>query len=66
MILQVTNGVSVLLQVFKPMAECASQVIEANGMASKINIIEKRSTEVTVGPGNLSLPLNVSSTNVCL
>jgi len=38
-------------QAFQPMAECARKVIAQNGFAEKINLIPKRSTEVTVGEG---------------
>lgn len=38
-------------QVFKPMAEAAVRIVERNGFAHKIKIINKHSTEVTVGSG---------------
>lgn len=34
------------IEAFRPMADCAAQIIEANGMADKIKIIKKRSTEL--------------------
>uniref|UniRef100_A0AAY4CCM1 Protein arginine N-methyltransferase n=1 Tax=Denticeps clupeoides TaxID=299321 RepID=A0AAY4CCM1_9TELE len=39
------------LEVFKPMAEAASTIVKKNGFKDKIKIINKHSTEVTVGPG---------------
>lgn len=38
-------------EAFAPMAECASKIIEKNGMADKIKLIRKRSTEIIVGSG---------------
>lgn len=38
-------------QVFKPMAQAATSITERNGFSDKIKIINKHSTEVTVGPG---------------
>ncbi len=35
------------------MAKCARQVIKDNGMSDKIKVVPKRSTELTVGPGNV-------------
>ena len=37
------------------MAKCASKIIQQNGFGDKIQIIPKRSTEITVGTGNLRL-----------
>ena len=37
------------------MAKCASKIIQQNGFGDKIQIIPKRSTEITVGSGNLRL-----------
>lgn len=34
------------IEAFRPMADCAAQIIEANGMPDKIKIIKKRSTEL--------------------
>jgi len=36
---------------FRPMAECASRIIEENGFQDRIKLVRKRSTELTVGPG---------------
>lgn len=41
-------------QVFKPMAEAAGCIVKRNGFSDKIKIINKHSTEVTVGPGQRS------------
>lgn len=38
-------------QVFKPMAEAAQCIVEKNGFSENIKIINKHSTDVTVGPG---------------
>lgn len=38
-------------QVFKPMAQAAVRIVERNGFSDKIKVINKHSTEVTVGPG---------------
>lgn len=38
-------------EAFKPMAECASKIIEQNGFGDKIKLVPKRSTELTVGEG---------------
>lgn len=38
-------------QVFKPMANAAVKIVEKNGFSDKIKVINKHSTEVTVGPG---------------
>ena len=40
-------------QVFKPMAEAAKCIVEKNGFSDRMKIINKHSTEVTVGPGQL-------------
>lgn len=40
-----------LFQVFKPMAEAAQCIVKKNGFSKKIKIINKHSTDVTVGPG---------------
>ncbi|KAM9854060.1 protein arginine N-methyltransferase 7 [Aulostomus maculatus] len=39
------------VEVFKPMADAAQCIVEKNGFADKIKIINKHSTDVTVGPG---------------
>ena len=38
-------------QVFKPMAEAAKCIVEKNVFSDRMKIINKHSTEVTVGPG---------------
>lgn len=35
------------IEAFRPMADCAVQIIESNGMADSIKMIKKRSTELT-------------------
>lgn len=44
-------------QVFKPMADAAVKIVEENGFSDKIKVINKHSTEVTVGPGMIYTPL---------
>uniref|UniRef100_A0A3P9H622 Protein arginine N-methyltransferase n=1 Tax=Oryzias latipes TaxID=8090 RepID=A0A3P9H622_ORYLA len=39
------------VEVFKPMAEAAQSIVERNGFSDKIKIINKHSTDVTVGAG---------------
>lgn len=46
--------VSGCCEVFKPMAEAAACIVKKNGFSDKIKIINKHSTEVTVGPGEIS------------
>lgn len=41
----------VACEAFKPMAECCTKILESNGVADKIKLIPKRSTELTVGEG---------------
>jgi protein arginine N-methyltransferase 7 len=36
---------------FRPMADCATRVIAANGFADQIKLVRKRSTNVQVGEG---------------
>lgn len=38
-------------EAFRPMIDVAHKCIDSNGMRDKIKIIEKRSTEIEVGPG---------------
>lgn len=38
-------------EAFRPMADCAEKIIEKNGMKGLINVIKKRSTEISVGDG---------------
>ena len=40
-----------ILKAFKPMAECAKKIIQDNGFQDKIQLIPKRSTDITVGEG---------------
>ncbi|KAM8860586.1 protein arginine N-methyltransferase 7 isoform 2-T2 [Synchiropus picturatus] len=39
------------VEVFRPMAEAARCIVKKNGFADKIKVINKHSTDVTVGPG---------------
>ncbi|XP_061645337.1 protein arginine N-methyltransferase 7 [Phyllopteryx taeniolatus] len=39
------------VEVFEPMAAAAKCIVEKNGFADKIKVINKHSTDVTVGPG---------------
>ncbi|EAA04124.4 AGAP006938-PA [Anopheles gambiae str. PEST] len=41
----------VACEAFRPMADCAELIIAANGMQDRIRLVKKRSTKVTVGPG---------------
>ncbi|XP_035916819.1 protein arginine N-methyltransferase 7 [Anopheles stephensi] len=41
----------VACEAFRPMAECAEKVIEANGMKERIRLVKKRSTQLSVGLG---------------
>nr|XP_023675560.1 protein arginine N-methyltransferase 7 isoform X1 [Paramormyrops kingsleyae] len=53
------------VEVFKPMAEAAIQIVERNGFADKIKIINKHSTEVTVGPdGDMQQRANILVTEL--
>ncbi|KAK7915358.1 hypothetical protein WMY93_011119 [Mugilogobius chulae] len=53
------------VEVFKPMAEAARCIVDKNGFANKIKIINKHSTEVTVGPdGDLQTKANVLLTEL--
>lgn len=36
------------------MADAAVKIVEKNGFSDKIKVINKHSTEVTVGPGEIS------------
>lgn len=52
-------------EAFNPMAKCAVEVVKKNVMQDKIKIINKRSTELTVGPGcDLETKCNVLVTEV--
>lgn len=35
------------------MAKCAREIIQQNGLGNKIRLIPKRSTDITVGRGNI-------------
>ncbi|XP_061577225.1 protein arginine N-methyltransferase 7 [Cololabis saira] len=53
------------VEVFKPMAEAARCIVEKNGFSDKIKIINKHSTDVTVGPdGDLQEKANVLITEL--
>lgn len=47
----VRNGADTVVacEAFKPMSECALNVIKLNGFDDKIKLIQKRSTDITVG-----------------
>ncbi|XP_043285882.1 protein arginine N-methyltransferase 7 isoform X2 [Venturia canescens] len=50
---------------FRPMADCAARIIEKNGYSSMINLIRKRSTEMTVGEnGDMPSRANILVTEV--
>ncbi|KAF7707638.1 protein arginine N-methyltransferase 7 isoform X1 [Silurus meridionalis] len=53
------------VEVFKPMAEAAACIVKKNGFSDKIKIINKHSTEVTVGPdGDMQEKANVLVTEL--
>ncbi|XP_031197145.1 protein arginine N-methyltransferase 7 isoform X2 [Mastomys coucha] len=53
------------IEVFKPMAEAAVKIVEKNGFSDKIKVINKHSTEVTVGPdGDLPCRANILITEL--
>ncbi|XP_034033034.1 protein arginine N-methyltransferase 7 [Thalassophryne amazonica] len=53
------------VEVFKPMADAAQCIVEKNGFASKIKIINKHSTDVTVGPGgDMEMKANILITEL--
>ncbi|XP_030625284.1 LOW QUALITY PROTEIN: protein arginine N-methyltransferase 7 [Chanos chanos] len=53
------------VEVFKPMAEAASCIVKKNGFADKIKVINKHSTEVTVGPdGDMETRANILVTEL--
>ncbi|KAF9419379.1 hypothetical protein HW555_004027 [Spodoptera exigua] len=52
-------------EAFKPMAECCAKILEINGVADKIKLIPKRSTDVTVGDdGDMKEKANILVTEV--
>ncbi|XP_066493674.1 protein arginine N-methyltransferase 7 isoform X2 [Tiliqua scincoides] len=53
------------VEVFKPMADAAVKIVEKNGFSEKIKIINKHSTEVTVGPdGDMECRANILITEL--
>ncbi|KAM5262715.1 protein arginine N-methyltransferase 7 [Ctenodactylus gundi] len=53
------------VEVFKPMAEAAVKIVEENGFSDKIKVINKHSTEVTVGPdGDMPCRANILVTEL--
>lgn len=52
-------------EAFKPMADCALKIIEDNGFKDKIQLIPKRSTDLTVGAdGDMKYKANILITEV--
>ncbi|XP_023618843.1 protein arginine N-methyltransferase 7 isoform X2 [Myotis lucifugus] len=53
------------IEVFKPMADAAVKIVEKNGFSDKIKVINKHSTEVTVGPdGDMPCRANILITEL--
>ncbi|XP_053175311.1 protein arginine N-methyltransferase 7 [Scomber japonicus] len=53
------------VEVFKPMATAAQSIVEKNGFSDKIKIINKHSTDVTVGPdGDMQMKANILITEL--
>ncbi|NXP18357.1 ANM7 methyltransferase, partial [Scytalopus superciliaris] len=53
------------IEVFKPMANVAVKIVEKNGFSDKIKVINKHSTEVTVGPdGDMECRANILVTEL--
>ncbi|XP_058384078.1 protein arginine N-methyltransferase 7 isoform X3 [Diceros bicornis minor] len=53
------------VEVFKPMADAAVKIVEKNGFSDKIKVINKHSTEVTVGPdGDMPCRANILITEL--
>ncbi|XP_069073343.1 protein arginine N-methyltransferase 7 [Pleurodeles waltl] len=53
------------IEVFKPMADVAETIVKKNGFSDKIKIINKHSTEVTVGPdGDMQCRANILITEL--
>ncbi|XP_030313569.1 protein arginine N-methyltransferase 7 [Calypte anna] len=53
------------VEVFKPMADAAVKIVEKNGFCDKIKVINKHSTEVTVGPdGDMQCRANILVTEL--
>lgn len=52
-------------EAFTPMAQCALDIMKKNGIESKIKLIQKRSTEMTVGEnGDMETKANILITEV--
>lgn len=52
-------------EAFQPMADCCLKILEDNGVADKIKVIPKRSTEITVGEdGDMKEKANILVTEV--
>uniref|UniRef100_A0A673IZ35 Protein arginine N-methyltransferase n=1 Tax=Sinocyclocheilus rhinocerous TaxID=307959 RepID=A0A673IZ35_9TELE len=53
------------IEVFKPMAQAATCIVERNGFSDQIKVINKHSTEVTVGPdGDMQERANILVTEL--
>ncbi|NXP73040.1 ANM7 methyltransferase, partial [Ramphastos sulfuratus] len=53
------------IEVFKPMANAAVKIVEKNGFSDRIKVINKHSTEVTVGPdGDMQCRANILVTEL--
>ncbi|KAG9468143.1 hypothetical protein GDO78_013692 [Eleutherodactylus coqui] len=53
------------VEVFKPMADAATQIVKVNGFGDKIKVINKHSTEVTVGAdGDMTRRANILITEL--
>ncbi|XP_063294767.1 protein arginine N-methyltransferase 7 [Pelobates fuscus] len=53
------------IEVFKPMAEAAVRIVQTNSFGDKIQVINKHSTEVTVGPdGDMKHKANILITEL--
>ncbi|NXT04401.1 ANM7 methyltransferase, partial [Prunella fulvescens] len=53
------------IEVFKPMANAAVKIVQKNGFSDKIKVINKHSTEVTVGPdGDMQCRANILVTEL--
>lgn len=53
------------IEVFKPMAQAAGCIVQRNGFSDKIKVINKHSTEVTVGPdGDMQERANILVTEL--
>ncbi|NXM26380.1 ANM7 methyltransferase, partial [Oxyruncus cristatus] len=53
------------IEVFRPMANAAVKIVEKNGFSGKIKVINKHSTEVTVGPdGDMECRANILVTEL--